>query len=52
MKHTTMGYWRSIYPTSFVSSFAEVPQSRIREYFLPEIYLKEREKRKIEIKLK
>jgi hypothetical protein len=47
-----MGYWRAIYPTSFASSFAEVPQNRVREYFLPEIYLKEREKRKIEIKLK
>lgn len=52
LKHLSCGYWRSIYPTSPLSSFVEITQIRLREYFVPEIYLKEREKRKIEIKLK
>ena len=48
----TVGYWRSIYPTSVLSTPIEAANGNFREYFVPEIYLKEREVRKIELGLK
>jgi hypothetical protein len=48
----TIGYWRNIYHTSFLTTSFEAVNGNAREYFVPEIYLKEREIRKIELGLK
>ena len=48
----TLGSWRSIYHTSFLTTPLEVKSGHFREYFVPEMYLKEREVRKIELGLK
>lgn len=48
----TVGYWRSIYPGGLLSTPFEARLTKMREYFVPEMYLKEREIRKIELGLK
>jgi hypothetical protein len=48
----TVGAWRKIYSSSLVSTPIEAVEGNLREYFVPEIYLKEREVRKIELGLK
>lgn len=48
----TIGPWRSIYHTSVLTTSVEAIQGNHREYFVPEMYLKEREIRKIELGLK
>ena len=52
IQSVTSGYWRKIYSTSFVSTPVEAVEGNVREYFVPEMYLKEREIRKIELGLK
>lgn len=47
-----MGYWRQIYKSSLITTPIEPVIGNIREYFVPEIYMKEREIRKIELGLK
>ena len=48
----TVGYWRSIYHGSLLTTPFDVRKGQMREYFVPEMYLKEREVRKIELGLK
>ena len=52
IKSVTIGSWRSIYSGSLLSTPFEVRDQNLREYFVPEMYLKEREIRKIELGLK
>jgi hypothetical protein len=52
MQSLTIGYWRKIYHTSFLSTPIEAVEGNLREYFVPELYLKEREVRKVELGLK
>jgi hypothetical protein len=48
-----VGSWRNIYTSSFVSTPVEAARpGHYREYFVPEMYIKEREVRKIELGLK
>jgi len=47
-----MGPWRGIYHTNVLTTGIEAVQGNIREYFVPEMYIKEREIRKIELGLK
>jgi len=48
----TIGYWRKIYNGSLFMAPIDVRPNNLREYFVPEMYLKERELRKIELGLK
>lgn len=49
----TIGYWRNIYHSNLLSTTIEACQAgNHREFFVPEMYLKEREIRKIELGLK
>ena len=52
MQSWTTGYWRSIYSGSLWTAPFDVRMGNLREYFVPEMYLKEREIRKIELGLK
>ena len=47
-----MGYWRELYPGSILTTPIEAVSGNPREYFVPEMYLKEREIRKVELGLK
>ena len=52
MQSVTIGYWRKIYHSNFLTTPIEAVGGNVREYFVPELYLKEREVRKIELGLK
>lgn len=52
MQAWTTGYWRRIHNGSLWTAPFDVRMGNLREYFVPEMYLKERELRKIELGLK
>lgn len=39
-KNVTLGYWRRIYHTNVISTPVEAIEGNLREYFVPEMYLK------------
>jgi hypothetical protein len=52
MQHAFVGSWRDIYHTNVLTTGIEAVQGNLREHFVPEMYIKEREIRKIELGLK
>lgn len=52
IKKCFIGSWRDIYHTNVLTTGIEAVQGNLREYFVPEMYIKEREIRKIELGLK